>query len=833
MSFLWSLPSLPFLGGPSRQEDPTQQDQDPASPSNTSDDPRRGRRQLVRQTQHNSLQSPFYTPNDSFSSSQQQSKLDSLDKSRCHSASPGNGPSSDNTDTESDEGCLVTTSSIDDIVRIDIVSELPYEVAMLILGHLPSHHCLLNCSLVSKKWYERSQDPFLWRSFFHRNPGWKLKEPIQLQAVLEQMQIQNRHASLPQQSEGFLLDATSHDADASIVSLDQTRSARNPQGKLHHCLDWRKLYAARYYLARRIGEVVPTKSPLIPHNAIRTRRGPPYCIYEMSRSSPHHYMSENFSDSGDDDDGDDDDDDEAEAEGIEEESIEEQAGFTSPSHRAAHDDVEVSRARLLVEQEALAARGLLSEANLQHQMHLTTRLPERWLPRIDRPETRIFGSHSDYIYCVRTSPSFDVSKPGPGYIITGSRDRTMRIWDVQTGNCLHTLHGHERSILTMDICSEGDIMVSGASDSMLGIWTWYGSAEAQACRQRGETFKPKLINGWKCRQTVMDVRLSDKYLVLGLRNGVIRCYSRNVGERKFERVSAYHQHSSSVNDLRICGDYLAAGYAGGVLETIHIPTGTLHRKFQHKKGVSCVELSSDYLVAGGSDFLIRCWKISTGQLLLTLRGHTELPRSIKLHAERGLLISAGYDGRINVWDVSLLLSHRIVDNHALGLDWRSKAVLHGKERKRLEYMQAQQLQQQQRQQSSSPSSSSSSSQSDNNTANQPMWEAVSPAHPLHDPPAGHRPRFSFRDMPPVHPATQHAAVNQAGTAPGPAVEGAAPPPEHQPVVQQAPPPRRAFRLFDVAFDGKRIISVGESHTLTIREFLPENKRFQSHWEIFS
>ena len=32
--------------------------------------------------------------------------------------------------------------------------------------------------------------------------------------------------------------------------------------------------------------------------------------------------------------------------------------------------------------------------------------------------------------------------PGTEYIISGSRDKTIRIWDADTGECVRTLEGH-------------------------------------------------------------------------------------------------------------------------------------------------------------------------------------------------------------------------------------------------------------------------------------------------------------------------------------------------------------------------------------------------------
>lgn len=47
--------------------------------------------------------------------------------------------------------------------------------------------------------------------------------------------------------------------------------------------------------------------------------------------------------------------------------------------------------------------------------------------------------------------------------VTGSRDATLRIWDVQRGLCLRVLEGHSQSVRCIDIC--GRRVVSGSYDN--------------------------------------------------------------------------------------------------------------------------------------------------------------------------------------------------------------------------------------------------------------------------------------------------------------------------------------------------------------------------------
>lgn len=47
-------------------------------------------------------------------------------------------------------------------------------------------------------------------------------------------------------------------------------------------------------------------------------------------------------------------------------------------------------------------------------------------------------------------------------------DTSIRVWDVETGNCIHTLTGHQSLTSGMEL--KDNILVSGNADSTVKIW---------------------------------------------------------------------------------------------------------------------------------------------------------------------------------------------------------------------------------------------------------------------------------------------------------------------------------------------------------------------------
>lgn len=55
-------------------------------------------------------------------------------------------------------------------------------------------------------------------------------------------------------------------------------------------------------------------------------------------------------------------------------------------------------------------------------------------------------------------------------VVSGSRDCTLRVWNVETGDCEKVLEGHEKTIRGMAV--HGEVVVSGSYDNDARIWIW-------------------------------------------------------------------------------------------------------------------------------------------------------------------------------------------------------------------------------------------------------------------------------------------------------------------------------------------------------------------------
>ena len=60
--------------------------------------------------------------------------------------------------------------------------------------------------------------------------------------------------------------------------------------------------------------------------------------------------------------------------------------------------------------------------------------------------------------------------PGGTRIVSGSEDKTVRVWNTETGRLLSTLNGHSLSVKCVAYSFDGSRIVSGSLDNIIRVW---------------------------------------------------------------------------------------------------------------------------------------------------------------------------------------------------------------------------------------------------------------------------------------------------------------------------------------------------------------------------
>nr|NCR81091.1 WD40 repeat domain-containing protein [Microcystis aeruginosa K13-10] len=71
--------------------------------------------------------------------------------------------------------------------------------------------------------------------------------------------------------------------------------------------------------------------------------------------------------------------------------------------------------------------------------------------------------HDDLVTSVNFSPDGKT-------LVSGSWDKTIKLWNVETGQEIRTLKGHDSAVYSVNFSPDGKTLVSGSWDNTIKLW---------------------------------------------------------------------------------------------------------------------------------------------------------------------------------------------------------------------------------------------------------------------------------------------------------------------------------------------------------------------------
>lgn len=78
--------------------------------------------------------------------------------------------------------------------------------------------------------------------------------------------------------------------------------------------------------------------------------------------------------------------------------------------------------------------------------------------------SQVLVGHTDHVTCVA------VAVLDKSIVVSGSRDANLIVWDINTGADLHTLTGHLGYVTCVKLSGDGTLAVSGSEDKSILVW---------------------------------------------------------------------------------------------------------------------------------------------------------------------------------------------------------------------------------------------------------------------------------------------------------------------------------------------------------------------------
>ncbi|TFG03704.1 MAG: DUF4062 domain-containing protein [Promethearchaeota archaeon] len=252
-------------------------------------------------------------------------------------------------------------------------------------------------------------------------------------------------------------------------------------------------------------------------------------------------------------------------------------------------------------------------------------------------EVKSYIGHNDAVNACRFSP--DGSR-----FISGSADKTLKLWDVNTGQIIWTFLGHTDSVLRCNFSADGKKVISASKDMTVKMWDVETGKEVRTFI--GHTNK------------VNDCAFSPdgSKIISASEDGYLKLWNVNNGQEFSEFKSCRADDSPRGCVFSPDGKFILYAPWWGTPILKDANTGETIRNF---KG-----LYSPFPVANfclfspdGSKVVsalkeIMIWDTNTGEILKNLIGHGKNVRDCAFSPDGKKLVSVSFDNSWRVWDLT-------------------------------------------------------------------------------------------------------------------------------------------------------------------------------------
>ncbi|KAJ3080404.1 hypothetical protein HK102_003084, partial [Quaeritorhiza haematococci] len=247
--------------------------------------------------------------------------------------------------------------------------------------------------------------------------------------------------------------------------------------------------------------------------------------------------------------------------------------------------------------------------------------------------------------------------PDRKQIVSGSDDKTVRVWDAEMGGAmLWTIEGHTGPVYGVAFSPDGRRVASGSNDTTVRVWD-VETGGSLLWTMKGHT------------SSVNAVAFSPdgRWIVSGSNDTTVRLWGAEMGGALLRTVKG---HSGPVYAVVFSSDgrQIASGsYDKSVCVWDMKTDGTVRRLRTMEGHTSCVKAiaySPDgrRIGSGSFDSTVRVWDTKTGgaKLIESIEGHTGSIKAAVFSPDGRRIASASDDTTVRVWDTNSVTGGALV-----------------------------------------------------------------------------------------------------------------------------------------------------------------------------
>jgi len=251
-------------------------------------------------------------------------------------------------------------------------------------------------------------------------------------------------------------------------------------------------------------------------------------------------------------------------------------------------------------------------------------------------------------------------------IISASLDKTIKIWDIDSGKCLETLKEHSSGVTSLSISIDGTHLISGSWDHTLKEW----DLQSRKCIQT-------LIGHSKEISSVCYSPDCNRVLS-GSNDYTLILWDLQTGKP----IHVYRGHPYDISDAKYsydgkwglsgcCNEYVMLWDADTTMKLWDINSGLCYRTFEgHTRSVTSVLFMPDnkHALSGSRDGTVKKWNIDTGACVCTYYGNAGCINSINISSDGRWILSGHDTGILKIWDESNGVCLRTINDENIGFN---------------------------------------------------------------------------------------------------------------------------------------------------------------------
>jgi WD40 repeat protein len=264
-------------------------------------------------------------------------------------------------------------------------------------------------------------------------------------------------------------------------------------------------------------------------------------------------------------------------------------------------------------------------------------------------ELRTLAGHSSFVSGVAVSPD------GRRAVST-SDDHTLKVWDLETGRELRTLAGHSGGVNGVAVSPDGRRAVSASDDHTLKVWDLETGRELRTLAGHSGG-----VNG-------VAVSPDGRWAVSASRDQTLKVWDLET----WNELRTLAGHSGWVSGVAVSphGRRAVSASHDETLKVWDLETGSELRTLAgHSSGVLAVAVSPDgrRAVSASRDQTLKVWDLETGEELCTLAGHSGWVNGVTVSPDGRPAVSASSDQTLKVWDLETGREFPTVAGHSGGV----------------------------------------------------------------------------------------------------------------------------------------------------------------------